>query len=174
VFSDSRDADDSVVNSIFGVAFAEDGRVATASYDGYVRLYSPGPDFKLLAPTQKVDGHPGDIAFSPDGEMLAVGNDETPTVGLFDGHSLRSLPAPHVDGLTGFGMSAIAWSGDGQILFAGGRYNRDGSFPVFAWLNSGRGDRQEISISAQIISNRPRLWSDPAANSRATSGPKPS
>jgi WD40 repeat protein len=58
---------------IYGAAFAVDGRLATASWDGKVRLYDR--DFKLVVPPRTATGgaQPHKIAFSPDGTLLAVG-----------------------------------------------------------------------------------------------------
>jgi WD40 repeat protein len=80
-------------DSIYGATFAADGRLATASKDGKVRLYDR--DFKLVVPPRKATG-PFRIAFSPDGTVLAVGYEDAATVDLFDGRSLAPLPGPNV------------------------------------------------------------------------------
>lgn len=132
-----------------GAAFAGDGRLATTSYDGKVRLYDRS--FKLIATQETLTGRrPGRIAFRPDGKVLAVGYGDTRAVDLLDGQSLARLPGPNVDGLYGGGfiwglfeilgedlfgdLFVVAWAADGQTLFASGR-NRDqtGNIPVFAW-----------------------------------------
>lgn len=83
----------------FGLTFAADGRLATTSYDGMVRLYDL--NFKLIVPPRKAPGgnQPLRIVFSPDGTTLAVGYGDLAAVDLFDGHSLAPLPRPNVDGL---------------------------------------------------------------------------
>jgi WD40 repeat protein len=67
-FGDTDYGDD-----MYGVTFAADGRLATASLDRKVRLYDR--DFKLIVPPRKATGgdHPFRIAFSPDGSVLAIG-----------------------------------------------------------------------------------------------------
>ena len=104
----------------YGATFAADGRLATASYDGKVRLYDR--DFKLLVPARKATGgnQPSRIAFSPDGSVLAVGYADSATVDLFDGHSLAPLPGPNVDGLRNGNLGIVTWSKDGKTLYAGG------------------------------------------------------
>src|SRR5262249_26024473 len=64
--------------STSGLTFAADGRLATASYDGKVRLYDR--DFKLVVPPRKLTGEPFEIAFNPHGTMLAVGYRNAVTV----------------------------------------------------------------------------------------------
>jgi len=99
---------------IWGVAFSADGQLATASYDGNVRLYDR--DFKLVVPPKKLtDGsRPFRIAFSPDGAVLAVGYEDAPTVNLLDGHSLAPLPGPNLSGLSNGSLLVVAWSMDGS------------------------------------------------------------
>src|SRR5262249_18150069 len=73
-------------DNIRGVSFAADGRLATASNDGKVRLYDRA--FKLIVPPRNVPrgGQPFKIAFNPDGTKLAVGYNGKATVDLLDGH----------------------------------------------------------------------------------------
>jgi WD40 repeat protein len=63
-----------------GAAFARDGRLATTSDDGQVRLYGPGPRFERLAVQPAPGGaRPLGIAFSRDGRFLAIGYDRYTT-----------------------------------------------------------------------------------------------
>src|SRR5262249_36288588 len=109
---------------IYGLTFAADGRLDTASWDGKVRLYDR--DFKLVVSPRKATGgdQPHNLAFSPDGTTLALGYGSATTVDLFDGHSLAPLPRPNVDSLRNGYLSNVTWSKDGKILYAGGA-NRD-------------------------------------------------
>jgi WD40 repeat protein len=137
---------------MYGVAFAADGRLATASWDGRVRLYDR--DFKLVVPPTKATGgdQPHRIAFSPDGTMLAVGYADAATVDLFDGHSLAPLPRPNVDGLRNGTLSNVTWSKDGKTLYAGGSYGDRGGSPVLAWANAGRGARHALPAGHNTVS----------------------
>jgi hypothetical protein len=118
---------------IYGLTFATDGRLATASWDGKVRLYDR--DFKLVVPPRKAPGgdHPHRIAFSPEGATLAVGYEDAAIVDLFDGRSLAPLPGPNVDGLGHLSLHNVTWSKDGKTLYAGGA-----GHTVLAWTNAER------------------------------------
>jgi WD40 repeat protein len=139
---------------IYGATFAADGRLATASLDGKVRLYGGG--FKLLVAPRKATGGdwPFRVAFSPDGSMLAVGYEDAATVDLFDGHSLAPLRSPNVTGLRNGDLSSVTWSKDGETLYAGGKYG-DGDGPVkhvLAWADGGRGERRALPGGRTTIS----------------------
>jgi WD40 repeat protein len=128
-----------------GVAFAIDGRLAASSYDGKVRLYDPG--FKLIATQEKLRGsQPARVAFSPDGKVLAVGYGDKPSVDLLEGHTLAPLSGPNVEGLSGGDLFEVAWSADGQTLFASGSYTeRTDNAAIFAWEHAGNGSRRSLS-----------------------------
>jgi len=132
-------------SSSYGAAFADDGRLATASYDGKVRLYDRS--FSLIASQEAPSGHrPYALAFSPDGDVLAVGYDDAPLMDLLDGHSLARLPGPGTDDLHNGNFLAVAWARDGQTLFAAGMYRGENGHPVvLAWDHTGRGQRRELS-----------------------------
>jgi WD40 repeat protein len=137
--------------SIYGATFAADGRLATASWDGKVRLYDH--DFKLVVPPRKGTGgdRPHRIAFSPDGTMLAVGYEDAVTVDLFDGRSLAPLPRPDVDDLSNGNLSNVTWSKNGKTLYAGGLYHDGHGRPVLAWANAGRGDRRALPAGTNTV-----------------------
>ena len=85
-----RDADYGGGSS-YGAAFAPDGRLATTSFDGQIRLYPPGlawPPLRRRAPGGE---RPFGIAFSADGARLAVGYDDSTRVDVLDGRSLAPL-----------------------------------------------------------------------------------
>src|SRR5215813_5838568 len=131
---------------IQGATFAADGRLATTSYDGKLRLYAR--DFKLVVAPRKLTGGdlPFRIAFNPDGTMLAVGYEDAAIVDLFDGRSLALLPRPNVDGLSDGDndLAIVSWSKDGKTLYAGGSYDDGDGSPVLAWANAGRGKRRAL------------------------------
>jgi WD40 repeat protein len=138
--------------SIYGLTFAADGRLATTSEGGKIRLYDA--NFKLVVPPRPATGgDPLRIAFSPDGTMLALGYGDAPVVDLFDGHSLAPMPGPNLDGLNDGWLGQVAFSRDGKTLYAGGagNYVIGNGRPILAWANAGRGARRVLPAATNAI-----------------------
>jgi WD40 repeat protein len=140
----------------YGAAFATDGRLATTSWDGKVRLYVAELN-GMVHPQVAIDapnGHlPYGIAFSPaDGARLAVGYDDTTAVTLLDGRTLTRVPGPDVGGITDGNLGyGVAWSSDGRTLFAGGLYWSGNGRPVVAWDDAGTGARRLLPAAQNTI-----------------------
>lgn len=139
----------------YGADFAKDGRLATTSWDGKVRLYSH--TFHLVKEMETTRGQqPYGIAFNLDGSVLAIGYHDTPTVDLLEGHTLAPLPAPDTIGINNGNLMAVAWSANGATLFAGGTYCRcrgDNINPVIAWTAAGAGARLELPAGTNTITS---------------------
>jgi WD40 repeat protein len=143
-------------------AFAADGRLATTSLDGHVRLYDP--DLKLIAKRATTSGKwPTGVAFSPAGDKLAVGFQDTTAVEILNGRDLTPRPGPDVSNMDALGsfygrpfLSSVAWSSDGSYLYAGGSYQRSGNFllrtsgvtPVIRWGEGGKRERRFFPTNA--------------------------
>jgi WD40 repeat protein len=148
----ARDADYGDLS--YGAAFAPDGRLATTSYDGKVRLYAA--ELRgMMRPAVAIDApdarQPNGIAFSPDGARLAVGYADNTAVTLLDGHTLARLPGPDVTGVTGGNLGTVAWSLDGRTLFAAGSYGPIDSSPVLAWGEAGVGKRRILPAAQDTV-----------------------
>jgi WD40 repeat protein len=110
----------------YGAAFAADGRLATTSMDGTLRLYDHA--FRRVAVAKTTDGmQPWGIAFTPAGDRLAVGYDDTTAVSLFDGNVLTPLPGPNTRGIdngnlvetTGARAQTVWWCGPKPVRAPG-------------------------------------------------------
>ena len=142
--------DDDYGRVSYGASFATDGRLATTSEDGRLRLYDR--TFRRVALTEAEDrAEPHGIAFSPAGDRLAVGYYDSTAVSLFDGRDLAPLPSPDTDGIDNGDLSNVAWSADGATLYAGGRYAREGNCPVVAWSDAGAGARRELTAGHDTL-----------------------
>ncbi len=143
IWSDAGYADD-----CYGLAFAPDGRLASSSRDGHVRLHAP--DGARLGDA-RLDGPIG-LAFSPDGFALAVGT-SAPRVLILDARSLKTVAEPDTAGMENGGLSDVAWSPDGKTLYAGGTYQSETSFsyPVVAWAAGGLGARRVIEGAQDTV-----------------------
>ena len=137
----------------YGCAFDRAGRLATTCCDGLLRLYEPlkkGEGFrKIAAPGGR---RPYAIAFSPDGERLAVGYADTTAVSVLSSADLAFLFSPDTAGIDTGDLSSVAWSADGRFLFAAGRYeDRSGHFPILRWAGAGRGERTALAAARDAV-----------------------
>jgi hypothetical protein len=131
----------------YGADFDPSGRLVTTSHDGFVRLYDR--DFRLRVKRQAPGGQrPVAVAFSPDGSRLAVGFDDSTRVDVLSGQDLTSLYAPDTTGVDG-ALNTVAWSVDGQGLYAAGRYQVRGTYPVRRWAAGGQGPATDLPTAAQ-------------------------
>ena len=137
------------------VAWAPDGRLATVSYDGAVRLYDR--EFSRIRRVDPTGGsRPYSLAFSPDGERLAVGFTDSNRLQVLDGRTLRLSYEPDMSGVReGRSVASVAWSPDGDTLYAGGSGSRrfDGSWRryVRTWERGGRGAYEDIGVAGDTI-----------------------
>jgi WD40 repeat protein len=138
----------------YGVGFAPDGRLATTSWDGKVRLYA-GDLRGNIEPTRVIEAtggeHPYGIAFSPDGTRLAIGYQDTTQVDLLDARTLAPLPRPDLAGIRNGVLPTVAWSLDGGTLFAAGSYLPADGRRVLAWAGGGAGARRALPASSNSV-----------------------
>ena len=136
----------------YGVDFDHAGRLATTSYDGFIRLYATGRDgsLRLIAKRSAAGGQrPYDVNFSPDGTRIAVGFADSTKVAVLRSDDLAPLYAPDTTGVNNGNLGRVAWSADGSTLYAGGLYHPTaGNFPIRAWTDGGRGGYHDIAGAA--------------------------
>ncbi len=150
--------DDSYGDDSYGAAFARDGRLATTSLDGKIRLYaydpeSRTPNFRAVGqPTAAPSGRrPRGLAFSPGENRLAVGYYDVAAVDLLDARTLSRVggQSPANAKPSPVGLDAVAWSRDGQTLYAAGGVNdAQGRRLLFAWDRGGLGVERRLTYCA--------------------------
>lgn len=139
----------------YNVSWASDGRLATVTYDGVIRLYDAS--FRQLRARRPYAGErPFDVAFSPDGELLAVGYESMRELLVLDGRTLATIVEPDVTGVgEGSDMGKVEWSVDGRRLYAGGSdsFEAEGWWPRYirVWEDQGAGPYQDLGISGNTI-----------------------
>ena len=139
----------------YGIAFDRQGRIAATEFGdgrpGRLRLY--GPDLKPIARATTPGGsQPFGVAFSPDGNRIAVGYAHSTAVGLFSGDGLKALPGPDTSGIDNGGLSSVAWSRDGRTLFVAGVFHDgDQHATLVAWPDAGTGRPSRHRLSTGTI-----------------------
>jgi DNA-binding beta-propeller fold protein YncE len=108
-----------------------------------VRLYAADHYDKPAVPKTRVKGigRPISVAFSPDGKHVAVGDFDSATVAILRDRDLTPEVFPKIGGLVDTQLK-VAWSKDGQYLFAGGY---PGNELARHWDNAGSGNFVDIS-----------------------------
>ncbi|MFO0993392.1 MAG: caspase family protein [Hyphomicrobiales bacterium] len=134
-----------------GLAFRSDGYFATASHDGLIRFYNPDGSFLAKVPLKS--GQQGsNIAFSPDGNKLAITYNDGPLIDILNVSDFSWLPAPDISGFDNGDVGAVAWSQDGQYIYAGGRLrDAKGWYQLVRWGGQGNGERSTVHLSANTI-----------------------
>jgi WD40 repeat protein len=141
----------------YSVAWAPDNRLATVSYDGYLRLYAP--DLTLIKRVHLQGGQkPYGLDFSPGGGKIAVSFTDTPLIKVFDGRTLQLLYEPDVSQKNDKdSLGGIAWSTDGRYLCAGGyasvRLEDEWFEFVRIWDRGGAGNYTDIPAAANTIND---------------------
>lgn len=145
-------ADPEYNDVVYGADFARDGRLVTASLDGALRLYRIGKrGLERVARIRAPGGKPYTVAFSPDGDSIAVGYQDSASVDVLDAATLTvKFSAAY---RRGGNLGRVAWSSDGRTLFAGGTASSGGRFPVVAFADGGRGEGRELQSFGNIITS---------------------
>ncbi len=130
-------ADHDYGGASFSVDFAADGRLLATSYDGQLYLY--GADFHLIAKRAAPGGKRVYSArFSPNGHKLAVGYEGSTAINILSTDDLRLLYSADTGEEANGNLAVVAWSHDGETLYAGGGYLHNGDNSIAYWNNQGQ------------------------------------
>jgi hypothetical protein len=111
--------------------FDQQGRLVTSCWDGYLRLYDQ--KFKLLAKRKVFGGNqPFAVDFSPTGNTVVVGFADSNTINVLSGMDLTLLSEPQTLDVNG-NLNTVAWSKDGQWLYAGGTHLENNQTFILRW-----------------------------------------
>lgn len=136
-------------NRIMDVEFDNTGNLATASLGGYIQLYDS--NFNMIRKFKGSGEKPSDLAFSPDGEKMAVSFFDKSMIEVFDTGSFKVLYRPDLDEVReGTAIKFLTFSEDGRYLFGGGfhrkRINKKLWFTIRRWEKGGRGKYIDIPV----------------------------
>jgi hypothetical protein len=140
------------------VVFDRAGRLFTAAADGKLRTYDPaGHRTATAAPPSGLP--PWGLAVSPDGFLLAVAAESADKSGklhldVVNSRTLAPVFAPDTTGLSGEGLLAVSWAGDGRggvQLLAGGYAHGANGYVLRRWPDFGLGPPTDIAAAHDTI-----------------------
>ena len=94
---------------------------------------------------------PFSIAVHPGGGKLAIGFDDTTAVEVYDAHTLKRLYAANTGGISGKSLGSVAWSADGERLYAGGMTPEPVPPSFRIWQSTGQGVFTDKTLSQNTI-----------------------
>lgn len=137
--------------------------LVTTSFDGFIRRY----DLKnitgsstTIRPTIKKKAYGGKepfaVSFSPEGQKLAVGFNDSPAVNIFSSSDFSLLYETSGEkDRKGGSLFNVAWSADGKNLYATGdiKWQEQGTVTslIFQWQDAGRGDFRRLNVGTTGI-----------------------
>jgi WD40 repeat protein len=125
----------------YGAIFSRDGTLYTVAYDGKIRRYGPGFSGNARPYSGMTRGGqlPFSIAVNAAGNRLAVGYTDNTRVEVYDAPTLSWRFAADTNVANNGDMASVSWGGEGDRLYAGGRYVKNGFSPIISWDRGGEG-----------------------------------
>ena len=148
-------ADSAYAGTSNNVTFHRTGKLVSTSNDGFVRLYRVSENAVTLIKREKAPGGPTPFfaSFSPDGSRIAVGYDNSVRVDVLAGDTLALLYSPDTRDVRNGDLSRVAWSSDGRLLYAGGRYALGSTQVIRVWTQAGQGAFQDLAAAGNTITD---------------------
>jgi len=133
--------------------FSATGTLITTSEDGHIRHYNAAG--KKTAETKPLPKNtPYSARFSPDGRFIAVGFDYNATVLVLNATDLSIAYQPTTQDIGQGNLASVAWSQDGQSLYAGGSYeNAQGENLIRHWPLAGQGIPEDFLATRNSITS---------------------
>ncbi|MBF0379804.1 MAG: caspase family protein [Magnetococcales bacterium] len=139
-------------NDSYSVDYALDGRLLTTGWDGYLRIYDK--KYNLIIKKAAWGGSKPHVArFSPDGQEVAVGFQDSPHVNILSGSDLTYRHSPESSGVDHGNLNVVSWSANGNFLYAGGTWDKNGSWPIRSWTLKGRGKHRDFFLVKGAITD---------------------
>lgn len=145
-----RDTD--YVGSSYSVNFNERGGLVSSCEDGYLRLYSAQGKLSLLHKEASQEGRdPFFVRFSPNGQEIVVGFDDSTNVEIRSAKDLSFIRKTNTHHINNGDLSKVAWSRQGRYLYAAGVYDNGRGNPIVRWQQGGLGASNEIAASQTTV-----------------------
>jgi hypothetical protein len=138
----------------FSPRFTIDGLLATGSEDLYVRVYRVTSAGRLQLLRRRIDEQkepPVSVAFSPDGQELAVSleyRDGYPEVEVWNSRTLARLYRAIELNAMGGVADSLAWSADGKFVYFAGNLHAGGPNSLIVRVGSGGRNNNFDSVRA--------------------------
>ena len=113
----------------YGAAFDRRGTLYTVGYDRKLRRYQAPYGGKPLSVLTKGGSEPHSVEVHPSGDRVAVGFVDNAGVDIYDAPTLAWRAAANVKGVDNGNVGSVAWSADGNRLYAAGRYVKAARLP---------------------------------------------
>lgn len=156
--------DDSYGDASYGLAYSKDGRLATVSIDGYVRIYDSNHRRLVKKKMSGDKKSPCSVAFSPDGQKVAVGFFDHGADILFANTLERSQNLDYRGLYDEDSHDSVAFSADGRYLYAGSGYSVRGaklpSITIRQWDLTNGSYREGVVADNTINQIKPLLNGD--------------
>jgi WD40 repeat protein len=146
----AKDAD--YKNKVMDMDFDRFGRLYAIGLDGFVRLYKQ--DFTLLA-RRAVQAAKDAVALrvSPDGERLAIGFADAPTVEVLNARDLSTAGVLKAPASKQKDFVTVGWTSDGQQIYAAGE-SAGGSADIYRWSS------KNYTSAPQVVNATPARIND--------------